>query len=57
MIIKKGMKGGTAHTCVREKFFYLPNREGISMAKWLSDAVNGEMYDCGMALIDEKSTP
>ncbi|MCR5674449.1 MAG: pectinacetylesterase family protein [Lachnospiraceae bacterium] len=51
MVMKRGMKGGTAHTCVREKIFYLPNREGVSMARWLADAVAGDAKDAGMGLL------
>ena len=51
MVMKKGMKGGTAHTAVREKFFFLPGAEGVSMAKWLSDCVEGECRDVGMGLL------
>ncbi len=50
MVMKRGMKGGTAHTAVRERIFYLPGPEGISMAKWLADCVEGNCRDIGMSL-------
>ena len=52
MVIKRGMKGGTAHTCVRERIFYIPGPDGISMAGWLSDAVSGKTKDAGMGLLN-----
>lgn len=45
-------RGGTIHTVVREPYFFLPHRQaGISMAKWLIDAVDGKSYDIGMELL------
>ncbi|MCR4903114.1 MAG: pectin acetylesterase [Butyrivibrio sp.] len=43
--------GGTVHTSVREFYFATKHVAGISMAKWLSDAVNGKEYDVGMHLL------
>ncbi|MCR4763710.1 MAG: pectinacetylesterase family protein [Lachnospiraceae bacterium] len=57
MVMKRGMKGGTAHTCVREKIFYLPVKSGVSMCKWLGDAVNGELYDVGVPEEVTEKTP
>ncbi|MDO4623488.1 MAG: pectin acetylesterase-family hydrolase [Eubacteriales bacterium] len=37
--------GGTVHTCVRHEWFWLKNPMGITMAEWLLDAVNGNVYD------------
>ena len=50
MVMKRGMKGGTAHTALRERIFYLPGQDGVSMAKWLSDCVEGDCRDIGMNL-------
>ncbi len=44
--------GGTVHTSVREPHFTLFTQNGISMAQWLSDAVEGKVYDVGLDLID-----
>ena len=43
--------GGTAHTSVREPHFTLFTQNGISMATWLKDAVEGKVYDVGLDLI------
>lgn len=43
--------GGTVHTSVREPHFALFTQNGISMAEWLRDAVEGKVYDVGMDLI------
>lgn len=43
--------GGTVHTSVREHYFTLFTQDGITMSKWLHDAVNGRIYDVGMNLI------
>ena len=43
--------GGTVHTSVREHYFTVFTQNGISMAKWLSDACEGRVYDVGMELI------
>ncbi len=53
MVMKRGMKGGTAHTCVRERIFYHKTYEGISMAQWLHDATEGELKDIGMHLMND----
>lgn len=43
--------GGTVHTSVREHYFTVFTQNGISMAKWLSDACEGRVYDVGMELL------
>ena len=43
--------GGTVHTSVREPHFTLFTQNGISMANWLKDAVEGKVYDVGLDLI------
>ena len=43
--------GGTVHTSVREPHFLLFTQDGITMAKWLSDACEGRVYDVGMELL------
>lgn len=43
--------GGTVHTSVREPHFTLFTQNGISMADWLKDAVEGKVYDVGLDLI------
>ncbi len=42
---------GTIHTAVRQPYFYVPTRSGITMASWLSDAVDGKLYDVGTELL------
>lgn len=44
-------KGGTVHTAVREPYFTLFSQDGFTMARWLFDAVNGNVYDVGMDLL------
>lgn len=44
-------RGGTIHTAVREPYFYLKHKEGKSMAEWLHDAVNGNIYSIGLSLL------
>ena len=44
-------RGGTIHTAVREPYFYLHHKEGKSMAEWLHDAVNGNIYSVGLDLL------
>ncbi len=46
------MRGGTIHTAVRERQFYHKTRSGISMADWLAQAVEGEIRDVGLDLLD-----
>ncbi len=43
---------GTVHTAVREVYFTTGKQNGITMAEWLSDAVNGKVYNVGMELLD-----
>ena len=52
MVMKSGMKGGTIHTNIRNLNFHLPNAEGVSMEKWLYDALHGKIYDSGMSLVE-----
>ncbi len=46
--------GGTVHTSVRELHFTAFTQNGISMAKWLQDAVDGKVYDVGMDLLKDQ---
>ena len=48
-------KGGTVHTSVREPYFTRLSQDGITMAKWLQDAVDGNIRDVGMDLLDVKT--
>lgn len=41
--------GGTVHTAVRQKRFYLGYVEGHTMADWLGNALNGNILDLGKA--------
>ncbi len=43
--------GGTAHTAVREPQYYFPAKDGVTMARWLDDAVNGRVCDVGISLL------
>ena len=43
--------GGTVHTSVREPQFTLFTQNGITMAEWLRDAVDGKVYDVGLDLL------
>ncbi len=43
--------GGTVHTSVREYYFTKFTQDGITMAKWLTDACDGIVYDVGMDLL------
>ncbi|SFK64510.1 Pectinacetylesterase [Lachnospiraceae bacterium KH1T2] len=40
--------GGTEHTSVRHRSFYMHTSCGLSMAEWLNDAVNGNVYDANL---------
>ena len=42
---------GTIHTAVRQPYFYVPWKNGATMASWLIDAVNGDSYDVGVDLL------
>ncbi len=44
-------QGGTVHTSVRELYFTVMKTDGITMAEWLNDAVNGKAYHVGMNLL------
>jgi hypothetical protein len=53
-VMYPGLRGGTVHTAVRHPNFYAKSdgKNGISMADWLYDAVNGRIYSVGMGLLD-----
>lgn len=42
------MLGGTVHTAVRHKRFYFKTKALVSMAEWLKDAIEGNLYDVNM---------
>ena len=44
-------KGGTVHTAVREPYFTRFTQDDVTMARWLYDAINGNLYDVGMNLL------
>ena len=44
-------KGGTVHTALKEISFASKKSDDITMADWLMDQVNGNMYDTGMGLL------
>ena len=44
------MRGGTVHTAVRPRRFYT-KLDGISMAQWLGEAVDGKLRDVGLELL------
>lgn len=44
-VMYPGLRGGTVHTAVRQLNFYMKAGQGITMAQWLSDAVDGNIYD------------
>ena len=46
-------KGGTVHTAVREPYFTRFTQNDVTMARWLHDAVNGNVYDIGMELLEK----
>jgi hypothetical protein len=43
--------GGTIHTAVRQPAFFLKASSGVSMAYWLSQAVEGNVFDAGLELL------
>lgn len=47
IVIYPGLRGGTVHTAVRHLNFYSKLNVNTSMAQWLYDAVNGNVYDAG----------
>lgn len=47
-------RGGTIHTMVRQPEFYLHRRGMPSMAKWLAAAVDGDVQNVGLELLDKK---
>ena len=45
----------TAHTIISTPVVWLPFEEqGQSVAGWLTDAINGDMKDCGLDLVNKK---
>lgn len=46
-----GLRGGTVHTAVRQMNFYQKTKDGVSMAQWLSDAVDGKITQVGLDLL------
>lgn len=48
---------GTIHTAVRQPYFYVPLKgtDGVTMADWLKDAVDGQLYDIGLELLGMKN--
>ena len=44
-------KGGTIHTAVRQPEFTLRTQDDVTMAYWLSECVEGNMFDVGMQLL------
>ena len=46
--------GGTIHTAVRQPSFFLKTPAGVSMAEWLSQAVEGDVTDAGLDLLFKK---
>lgn len=49
-------QGGTVHTAVRQPFFYLKTKDNISMAEWLSGAVDGNLQNVGLGLLEQDET-
>ncbi|MBQ4218738.1 MAG: pectin acetylesterase [Butyrivibrio sp.] len=47
-------QGGTVHTSVRDMQFASFTQDGVTMAQWLKDAVDGKVYDVGMELLEDK---
>ena len=47
--------GGTVHTAVRKPYFHIKNGNQVTMARWLFDAVNGQVYDVGMEYLDTQA--
>lgn len=46
------LMGGTVHTAVRhQRFFFRALPSGLTMAEWLGDAVNGNVYDVNLELM------
>lgn len=45
IVIYPGLRGGTVHTALRRLNFYSKLDCDVTMAKWLEDAVNGDIYD------------
>ena len=44
-------KGGTIHTAVRQPEFTLRTQDDVTMAYWLSECVEGNLFDVGMQLL------
>lgn len=45
-------KGGTVHTALKEISFASKKSDDVTMADWLYDQVNDDMYDIGMRLLE-----
>ncbi len=45
--------GGTVHTAVRHRRFFFRTSGGRSMAEWLGDAVNGNVYDMNLEMLQK----
>lgn len=55
LAVYPGLRGGTVHTAVRQLSFFLKAKGGESMAQWLSDAVEGNVYSVGLELLEAPS--
>ena len=44
-------KGGTIHTVVRQPEFTLRTQDDVTMAYWLSECVEGRLFDVGLRLM------
>ncbi len=49
-------QGGTVHTAVREMQFTTRRVDSVTMAKWLSDAVDGKVYHVGLKLLKKEQS-
>lgn len=47
-------QGGTVHTALKELYFTTMKSDGVTMAKWLNDATEGNLYDVGLSLLDSE---
>lgn len=43
--------GGTVHTAVRKPFYHVKNDDRATMARWLYDAVHGNVYNVGLGYL------
>ena len=44
-------KGGTIHTAVRQPEFTIRTQDDVTMAYWLSECVEGRLFDVGLHLM------